>query len=88
MERGRQQNDRSLAGGWDGRVAVYAAVVAVSGARAGAQIRPRPPNLGTTQRLDPCSCIVLSQRNSACVAGVHAPAKLVRGRHVVGAVVL
>ena len=38
-----------------------------------------------TQTIDPCSCMVLSQRNSACVAGVHTPAKpVVCGRHVVG----
>ena len=33
-------------------------------------------------------CMVLWQINSACVAGVHTPAKPVSGRHVVGAVML
>ena len=33
-------------------------------------------------------CMVLRQRNSACVAEVHTPAKPVYGRHVAGTVVL
>ena len=39
-------------------------------------------------RLEPCLCMVLWQINSACVAGVHTPAKPVCGRHVTGTVVL
>ena len=35
-----------------------------------------------------CTCMVLSQSSSACVAGVHTPAKKECGRHVVGTVVL
>ena len=43
---------------------------------------------GQLVRLEPCLCMVLWQINSTCVAGVHAPAKPVCGRHVVGTVVL
>ena len=39
-------------------------------------------------RLEPCVCMVLWLVNSACVAGVHTPAKPVYGRHVAGTVVL
>ena len=39
-------------------------------------------------RLDPCLCMVLWQINSACVAGVHTPAKPVCGRRVAGTVML
>ena len=39
-------------------------------------------------RLEPCLCMVLWQINSACVAGVHTPAKPVCGMHVAGTVVL
>ena len=42
---------------------------------------------GPLVRVEPCLCMVLWLVNSAYVAGVHAPAKPVCGRHVVGTVV-
>ena len=50
----------------------------------------QPPPLGfpySHVSRDPCICMVLSQSSSACVDGVHTPAKPVCGRHVVGTVV-
>ena len=75
MYRGVPPND-SLADGVSDRV-----ISVIVGSTPGGL----PPN---TIRLDPCVCMVLWQIYSACVAGVHTPAKPVCGRYVVGTVVL